>query len=52
MRLNTAFRKAYDETVLVNIITSDVSHTRRTRNILQAEVAESNVSSIVNGFQI
>lgn len=39
LRLNTAFTKAYNGNVLVNIITSDASHTRRTRSILQAEVA-------------
>lgn len=36
LKLNAAFTKAYDGFVLVNIITSDASHTRRARNILQA----------------
>lgn len=46
LRLNVAFTKAYNKNVLVNIITSDASHTRRTRDILQADekAAESDVS--------
>lgn len=46
LRLNVAFTKAYDKNVLVNIITSDASHTRRTRSILQTDdkAAEDDVS--------
>ncbi|XP_018572333.1 renin receptor [Anoplophora glabripennis] len=35
LRLKDAFVKAYDDKALVNVITSDASHTRRTRSILQ-----------------
>lgn len=46
LRLNVAFTKAYDKNILINIITSDASHTRRTRSILQADdkPAEDDVS--------
>lgn len=37
LRLNAAFNKAYNGNVLVNVITSDASHTRRTRNILATD---------------
>lgn len=37
LKLNTAFSKAYKGSVLVNVITSDASHTRRARNILAAK---------------
>lgn len=38
MKLNAAFIKAYKGCVLVNVITSDASHTRRTRrSILETE---------------
>lgn len=36
LRINVAFKKAYNGAVLVNVITSDVTHTRRGRSILQA----------------
>lgn len=45
LRLNVAFTKAYDKNVLVSIITSDSSHTRRTRSILEVDdKAENDVS--------
>ncbi|XP_044762076.1 ATPase H(+)-transporting accessory protein 2 isoform X2 [Coccinella septempunctata] len=34
LRLNEAFRKAYNGAVLFSVITSDASHTRKTRSIL------------------
>lgn len=34
IRLNSAFKKAYGDGVLVTVIVSDASHTRRTRSIL------------------
>lgn len=37
LRLNDAFRQAYDGAVLFSVITSDVSHTRRTRSILATD---------------
>lgn len=40
VKLNAAFTKLYDGSVLVSIITSDATHTRRTRSILQTAGAE------------
>lgn len=40
-RLNTAFVKLYDGYVLVTVITSDASHTRRGRSILETETSTS-----------
>lgn len=40
LRLNVAFNKAFGGNVLVSVITSDASHTRRSRSILQAEVKD------------
>lgn len=37
LRLNVAFVKAYRGNVLVSVVTSDASHTRRTRSILQID---------------
>lgn len=49
LRLSAAFTKAYKGNVLVNIITNDVSHTRRSRSILQAieEAEPSDVSKLL-----
>jgi len=37
LEINTAFNKLYDGFVLVTVVTSDSSHTRRGRSILQAK---------------
>lgn len=37
MRLNQAFKKAYSGSVLVTVVISDNSHTRKTRNILATD---------------
>ncbi|CAH1173626.1 unnamed protein product [Phaedon cochleariae] len=37
LRLSAAFDKVYDGFVVINVITSDASHTRRGRSILQAK---------------
>lgn len=44
IRLNNAFARVYQGKVLVSVIVSDASHTRRTRSILQkAEVNNNTV---------
>ncbi|KAJ8967917.1 hypothetical protein NQ314_002576 [Rhamnusium bicolor] len=48
LRLNVAFTKAYHGNVLVSVVTSDASHTRRGRSILQAADVKEDDSSDVS----
>lgn len=52
LKLNSAFNKAYKGNVLVNIITSDASHTRRSRSILQADVGVATKDDVSKFFYL
>ncbi|XP_074035432.1 ATPase H(+)-transporting accessory protein 2-like [Leptinotarsa decemlineata] len=41
LKLNSAFNKAYDGFALITVVTSDASHTRRSRSILETTETKS-----------